>query len=103
RVEALDHGADSYLVEPVEPEELVSSVKALLRLRRAEEAYHRTSQALRDNEFLFRQLADNLSDVLWIFDPQERRFLFVGPAFVTLTGRPVEDLHQHGSACFGWI
>lgn len=103
RVEALDHGADSYLVEPVEPEELVSSVKALLRLRRAEEAYHRTSQALRDNEFLFRQLADNLSDVLWIFDPQERKFLFVGPAFVTLTGRPVDDLHQHGGTCFGWV
>lgn len=103
RVEALNHGADSYLVEPVEPEELVSSVKALLRLRRAEEAYHRTSQALRDNEFLFRQLADNLSDVLWIFDPRERRFLFVGPAFAKLTGRPSEALHEQGSRCFEWI
>lgn len=103
RVEALNHGADSYLVEPVEPEELVSSVKALLRLRRAEEAYHRTSQALRDNEFLFRQLAENLSDVLWIFDPRERRFLFVGPAFATLTGRPVETLNESGRGCFEWI
>ncbi|CAG9179995.1 response regulator [Cupriavidus respiraculi] len=103
RAEALDHGADSYLVEPVEPEELVASVKALLRLRQAEEAYHRTSQALRDNELLFRQLADNLSDVLWIFDPAERRFLFVSPAFFALSGRPPEALQNGGSRSFEWI
>lgn len=103
RVQALDHGADSYLVEPVEPEELVSSVKALLRLRQAEEAFHRTSQALRDNEFLFQQLADNLSDVLWIFDPSDRKFLFVGPSFDALTGHTVQELHQRGRACFEWI
>jgi signal transduction histidine kinase/DNA-binding response OmpR family regulator len=37
RVEALDAGADSYMVEPVEPRELVANVRALLRLRAAEE------------------------------------------------------------------
>ena len=37
RVHALDAGADSYLVEPVQPQELVANVRALLRLRVAEE------------------------------------------------------------------
>jgi signal transduction histidine kinase len=34
----LEQGADAYLVEPVEPEVLVATVRALLRTRRAEEA-----------------------------------------------------------------
>lgn len=38
RVRGLKNGADSYLTEPVEPEELIASVGALLRLRRAEDA-----------------------------------------------------------------
>jgi signal transduction histidine kinase len=36
RVASLDAGADGYLVEPMEPEELVANVRALLRLRQAE-------------------------------------------------------------------
>ena len=38
RVRGLDQGADAYLVEPVEPEELVATIRALLRTRHAEEA-----------------------------------------------------------------
>jgi signal transduction histidine kinase len=35
-VASLDAGADGYLVEPIEPEELVANVRALLRMRKAE-------------------------------------------------------------------
>jgi signal transduction histidine kinase len=38
RVRGLEHGADVYLVEPVEPEVLVATVRSLLRVRRAETA-----------------------------------------------------------------
>ena len=38
RVRGLDQGADVYLVEPVEPEVLVATVRSLLRVRRAEAA-----------------------------------------------------------------
>ena len=38
RVRGLEQGADAYLVEPVEPEVLVATVRALLRTRRAEDA-----------------------------------------------------------------
>ncbi|MFD2261897.1 response regulator [Lacibacterium aquatile] len=38
RVRGLEGGADSYLTQPVEPAELLASVKALLRIREAETA-----------------------------------------------------------------
>jgi len=36
KIRALDDGADNYLFEPIEPEELVANVRALLRLGRVE-------------------------------------------------------------------
>lgn len=36
KAKALDGGADAYLTEPVEPEELLATVRALLRLQKAE-------------------------------------------------------------------
>ena len=47
KVVALDQGADAYLVDPIEPEELLSTVRALLR----------TSGARRDAELLATRLA----------------------------------------------
>lgn len=46
RAEALLAGADSYLVEPIEPDELVAVVKALLRMRQAEQELRRMNEAL---------------------------------------------------------
>ena len=48
RVASLDAGADGYLVEPMEPEELVANVRALLRLRHAEQERTRALEALQD-------------------------------------------------------
>jgi len=47
RVRALEGGADSYLVEPVEPAELIANIKALLRLRRAEDKVRESERLLR--------------------------------------------------------
>jgi PAS domain S-box-containing protein len=82
RVRALDAGADSFLVEPIEPEELVANVKALLRLRRAEEAHREVQSALGESEARFRQLAEAIGDVFWIVGTAEARFLYVSPAYV---------------------
>jgi signal transduction histidine kinase len=46
RALALEAGADSYLVEPIEPDELVAVVRALLRLRQAEQALRQMNDAL---------------------------------------------------------
>lgn len=46
RSAALDGGADSYLIEPIEPDELVAAVKALLRMRKAEQELRRLNETL---------------------------------------------------------
>jgi signal transduction histidine kinase len=50
KIRALEGGADNYLFEPIEPEELVANVKALLRLGKVERQL-RESDRLKD-EFL---------------------------------------------------
>lgn len=50
KVRALDIGADNYLFEPIEPEELVANVRALLRLARAERELREMNR--RKDEFL---------------------------------------------------
>jgi signal transduction histidine kinase len=48
RVMSLDAGADGYLIAPMEPEELVANVRALLRMRRAEHERQKALDALRE-------------------------------------------------------
>src|SRR5262249_2662340 len=46
RAFALDSGADGFLVEPIEPEELLALAQALLRMRGAEQAVRRMNDSL---------------------------------------------------------
>ncbi|HTW51177.1 MAG TPA: response regulator [Stellaceae bacterium] len=46
RAQALEAGADSYLVEPIEPDELVAIIRSLLRLRRAEQSLRQMNENL---------------------------------------------------------
>jgi PAS domain S-box-containing protein len=79
RIRGLDGGADSYLIEPIEPAELIAHVRALLRVRRAE-------GALRESEERFRQMAENIDDVFWMLDPSTDQLLYVSPAYRRVWG-----------------
>ncbi|QJR12962.1 Sensor histidine kinase RcsC [Usitatibacter rugosus] len=85
KVLALEAGADAYLAEPVEPEELVANARALLRMRRAEKRLHQA-------ESRFREMSESIGDVFWILDPVEMKFDYVSPAFETMWGRTVTDV-----------
>jgi len=89
RVRALEGGADSYLVEPVEPEELIANIKALLRLRRAEDR-------VRESERLLRMAASaarlGIWNILLSEDEQLSAKLFTQPS----TLPPGEDLSDAG-------
>jgi PAS domain S-box-containing protein len=61
RAHALESGADSFLIEPVDPEELIATVRALLRLSSAEEG-------LRESETLWRTLFEVANDVMLLLD-----------------------------------
>jgi two-component system sensor histidine kinase/response regulator len=61
QVEGLECGADSYLVEPVDPLVLVATIKAFLRARQAEEALRRSNEEL--ERFAYR-VAHDLTEPL---------------------------------------
>ncbi len=51
-------------------------------------------EALRVSEERFRELAENIREVFWLFDWQERRVLYVSPAYEEVWGRSAEDLYE---------
>lgn len=100
RVKALDAGADAFLVEPIEPEELVASVRALLRMRQAETARRQAESALDLSEARFRRFTEVMSDIFWVVDPVQRTLIYVSPAYVSHWQQNPERLHQD---VFHWL
>jgi PAS domain S-box-containing protein len=60
----------------------------------------RAEKAVREGEARFRQIAENLRDVLWISDPGFARVLYVSPAYDDVWGRPSASLQDDPQA---WI
>ncbi|GAC1649987.1 MAG: response regulator [Acidobacteriaceae bacterium] len=94
KVQALEGGADSYLIQPVDPTVLVAQVQALLRLRKAEAL---SSLSARQWQSTF----DGLSDGLALAD-SDGTIVRVNRAFATLLrmvpsdaeGKPLEEVFQ---------
>lgn len=61
RVQSLAAGADSFLIEPVEPEELEAVTRALLRLHRSE---HQLRLALNERDMLLREVNHRVKNSL---------------------------------------
>jgi PAS domain S-box-containing protein len=87
KIRGLEGGADNYLAAPIEADELIANVNALLRMRR-------TQSALRDSEERFRQLTDNIEDVFWMFSVPDRVLEYVSPAYPAIWGRSAESLED---------
>ena len=52
----------------------------------------RAEQALRESEARFRQLAENIREVFWLYDASEQRVIYVSPTYETIWGRSSEAL-----------
>jgi PAS domain S-box-containing protein len=87
KIRGLEGGADNYLAAPIEADELIANVNALLRMRR-------TQSALRDSEERFRQLTDNIEDVFWMFSVPACALEYVSQAYPAIWGRSVESLER---------
>ena len=88
RLQALEHGADTYLIEPVETEELIATIRALLRLREAE-------TALRERDRLLQAILEHTPVVLFM-KASDGRYLLANREFERLAGRPLADLKGRG-------
>jgi PAS domain S-box-containing protein len=113
RVRGLDEGADAYLIEPVEADELVAMVRALLRLYQRENENRRllaameeeiaermrVEAALRESEARFRTMADTAPVLIWMAD-ETRRCIWVNKPWLDFTGRAMEkELGQGWADC----
>ena len=87
RVKGLNIGADCYLTHPIEPPVLTSTIKALLRMRRAE------SDVLNAVE-QWRATLDAISDSMCLLDT-ERRILRCNKAMTNLIGKPFDEIIGH--------
>ncbi|RZI93332.1 MAG: PAS domain S-box protein, partial [Rubrivivax sp.] len=58
----------------------------------------RAEDALRESEGRFRELAENIQDVFYSYDPRTRRMLYVSPAYESLWGRSCASLLEDASS-----
>src|ERR1700689_410683 len=84
RVAGLDGGADGYLVQPVEPDELVATIRALLRVRKAEEALWKSEQQ-------YRLFFETNPLACWGFSTSDLKILAVNEAAVKQYGYSREE------------
>jgi two-component sensor histidine kinase len=103
RVNSLAAGADSFLVEPVEPEELEAVSRALLRLHRSEAALR---QALVERDLLLKEVNHRVKNSLQLVlsmlslqghgfkDPQTRELFTKAISRVTAIAAIHERLYQ---------
>ncbi len=84
RTLALEGGADGYLTKPVEPQEVIATVKSLLRVRKAEEA-------ARQAAYQWQATFDARRDALCLLNPAGE-VLRCNRAMVELLRQPVGDL-----------
>jgi len=55
---------------------------------------HRVEQAQRESEERFRQLADNINDVFWIYELDGSKIAYVSPAYESLWGRSCQSRYE---------
>jgi PAS domain S-box-containing protein len=55
----------------------------------------RHAEAIRESERRFREIAENIREVFWIFNPDFTRTLYVSPAYETVWGRSAESLYRN--------
>lgn len=90
RVHGLEHGADGYLTKPVDPAELVAHIKAMLRVRRAEQ-HLQLGQRKSDELLALLDTLLNKAPVGFAFLSRDFRFLRVNDALAALNGIPAAD------------
>ena len=52
------------------------------------------NEKLKDSEIRFRQMAENIQEVFWMFDNQQQTMLYVSPAYEAVWGRSMQDLYR---------
>lgn len=83
-----------YVVKPFQDKELRSVVEIALHKARIEDRRRQAELALRQSEQRFREMAESVRKVFWLFDWCEQKVIYVSPAYEEIWNRPVQDLYD---------
>jgi len=93
-VESLKSGAADYVLK-----DHLDRLGSVIRraLREAEERRRRKAaeESLKESEARFRQVAENLGQVLWLADTRKDEILYVSPAYEKIWGRSLQSLYEN--------
>lgn len=93
-VQGLDNGADGYLTDVADPSILLATVRALLRVRRAEEERNEAQGRLAEAEGRMARLLENIPDVAYRFHlTPAPRLEYISPAVNDLVGYAPEEFY----------
>ncbi len=73
--------------------DLHGKIKGVVIIFRDITERHQVERAQKESEERFRQLADNINDVFWIFEPEGPKIVYVSPAYESLWGRSCRSLY----------
>ena len=91
-VSGLDNGADGYLTDTADPAVLLATVRALLRMRKAEEERNEARARLVESERRVARLLENITDVVYHFRLSPNPgFEYLSPSITTLVGYAPEE------------
>ncbi len=88
RVRSLEVGADAYLVEPAEEEELIGTVRALLKLAQQERDNQRLIARLTESEMRYRSLIERMPAAMYTIDRDGHITFYNGQAAELWGRRP---------------
>ena len=67
--------------------------QAFEQLNQEKDGRQQAEKEFHQIESRFREMADNIREVFWLFDWIEQKVIYVSPAYETIWGRSVEDLY----------
>jgi two-component system cell cycle sensor histidine kinase/response regulator CckA len=92
-VESLKSGATDYALKD-HMERLAAVIQRALRESQQIADRNQAEEALRASEERFRQIAENLEEVLWLTDPSKASMLYISPAYERIWGRSCQSLYD---------
>jgi PAS domain S-box-containing protein len=68
-----------------------------------EESLRASQAALAESDERFRQMAETIRDVFWLYDLSQRKLLYISPAFEAVWGVPPDQLYENPQRWLEWI